>query len=508
MSTLFKIVSNIAYTENGARAYKSTQSPLLDFFYNGYSHRFNPKTVISLVDGAMKEDILFTLRTIFYIRNFRNNSGCGERDVFRVALREFVKQNEPLFLKNVVILDWVEKYGRFDDILALIGISDKVDSVIGKYILDKLTDDMRKATTPMSMKLSSESPSLLAKWLPSANASKNTRALALKVIKLMNLHIKENSKKYTERRYRKTLSLLRKKIKIVEHNINEKNYGTINYSAVPSKAMKKYWSLFKKNDGERFESFIDSVNKGTAKINASTIFPHEIIKMCLSNSHEKYDALWNNLPDFFSNGSAKANWLPVIDVSGSMLSYNGSVVPIHAAIGLGLYIAERNTGIFKNEFVTFSENPSFLYVEGNDLRAKVKHIFNAQWGLNTNIEKVFDTLLTEALKHNIPEEEMPKNIIIISDMEFDCATYYTDKTAFESICSKYKAHGYTVPKIIFWNVSGNGIHTPVLYDTVDTILIGGYKPGMYDLILGSKTPKDFMNSVLTSDEYKDIVLNY
>lgn len=445
MSTLFKIVSNIAYTENGARAYKFTQSPLLDFFYNGYSHRFNPKTVVSLVDGAMKEDILLTLRTIFYIRNFRNNSGCGERDVFRVALREFVKQNEPLFLKNVVILDWVEKYGRFDDILALIGISDKVDSVIGKYILDKLTDDMKKATMPMSMKLSSEFPSLLAKWLPSANASK---------------------------------------------------------------AMKKYWSLFKKNDGERFESFIDAVNKGTAKINASTIFPHEIVKMCLSNPHEKYDALWNNLPDFFSNGSAKANWLPVIDVSGSMLARSGSVVPMHAAIGIGLYVAERNTGIFKNEFVTFSGNPSFLHVKGNDLRAKINHIFNAPWGLNTDIEKVFDILLDEALKHNVSEEEMPKNIIIISDMEFDCATYNTDKTTFESICSKYKAHGYTVPKIIFWNVSGNSIHTPVLHDTVDTVLIGGYKPGMYDVILGSKTPADFMNNILNSDEYKDIVLKY
>ena len=308
--------------------------------------------------------------------------------------------------------------------------------------------------------------------------------------------------------YRKTLSALRAKINIIENNLRVKDY-TFDYEKQPSQAMLKYRKAFIRNDNERYSQFLDSVSQGKAKLHTGTLTPYEIIlplvswgKARLTESERKaLDATWQALEDFTNNENA----LVVVDGSGSMYRADGIISPASAALSLGIYFAERNKGKFANHFITFSRTPQLVEIKGSDIYEKVNYCKSFDEAANTNLQKVFELILNTAIKHNVPQEQMPSSLYIISDMEFDSCVDNSNMTNFERAKKLFAEHGYNLPRVIFWNVDSRNLQQPVTMNEQGVCLVSGISPRIFAMIKSHDlTPLSFMMSILDSDRYKNI----
>ena len=313
---------------------------------------------------------------------------------------------------------------------------------------------------------------LCAKWMPRKGEWFNTMR------KSLNLTPKE---------YRQ---LLVKLTDVVESKMCKKQFDKIQYSHVPSKAFAKYRNAFRRKDETRFTTFLTSVEKGEEKINASAIFPNDIIKPYISHYSTSPDAAiteqWKALPNYMENSNERI--IPVCDVSGSM-----SGLPMEVSVALGLYISERNEGIFKDAFITFSASPTMQYLKG-DIYERSQQLLRADWDMNTDIQAVFRLILDSALRENITDELMPTKILIISDMEFDSAidtnSGYGESvsdwnpTALEMIRKEYTDAEYQMPQIVFWNVNGRPGNVPTQASDKNTALVSGFSPSMLTSLLG------------------------
>ena len=499
-----KDTSNATVTTNGMAAWKSTLNAVLDLFAKGASYRKNPNGIRTMVRDAWLEDKLSTVRCLFYLRDVRGNGGQGEREVFRKGIHEVATLDPKIFI-NSNLISHIPTYGRWDDLFCLFGVHYELDKQIINFIIDQLHIDITnyKSNKPIS---------IMAKWLPSVNASsKRTRLYGKMISKGLGV---------SEKVYRKTLSVLRKRINILETYLTNKDY-TFDYSAVPSNANMKYRKCFYEKDGERYRKHVDAVTKAIergdtnskeAKVNVKTLYPYEIVNKFfngrVSNTEEQnLDNMWRSLPDYFGDAGHK-NWLAVVDTSGSM-TWGDNPKPIGVAISLGMYVAEHNKGVFKNKFITFESNPHLIEFDNKwSISKKVHHISCAEWGGSTNLMQTFKVVLDAAKMHNLPVEEMPEAIVIISDMQFDQCVYGgNDATAYEQIKTMYSCAGYPVPKLVFWNAAQRDYgNLPVTQHQYGAVLVGGCKPGMFEQILSGKTPADFMLQVLNGERYSTITL--
>lgn len=459
---------NKTTTLNGAETYVSTTSPLLDWFSLGGATRKNQALTEDLFRKALAENASKAIRILFYLRDVRG--GQGERDVFRTGMRILADEYVGLF---EAVAPLIADYGRYDDLVRL--IDTKSSKAVIKVIKNQLAEDGQ-----------SETPSLLAKWLPSENtSSKETRKLA-KLVR-MGLGI-------TEREYRIMLTELRKLIKIVEHNLSTKDYDGIDYSKLPSQAGMKYKKAFKKHDEKRYAEYIESVAKGEKKINTATLYPYQIYKSVQAGDDVKVlDVMWNNLPDYTQGKNA----LVVADVSGSM-----SGDPLSVSVSLALYFADKNKGQFKDHFITFSANPVFQQIQGKNIREKMDSIERSQWDMNTDLNKVFAELIRIATTYNTPKDEMPSTIYIISDMEFDsCA----GGTNFEAIKKMFASTKYEMPSIVFWNVNATHKQVPVTKDERGVTMVSGFSASTFSLVVDGKSPIELMEEVINSERYCKIL---
>ena len=340
--------------------------------------------------------------------------------------------------------------------------------------------------------------SLLGKWLPSVNASNDDTVIkAKRIARALGMN---------EAQYRKTLSALRAKISIIENNLREKDY-TFDYSKQPSKAMFKYRKAFMRNDGERYGNFMNRVAEGVEQIHTGALTPYEMIKPffnrgSISDAERKaIDATWKAQEDFTGGENA----LVVIDGSGSM--YGGAdPIPATVALSLGIYYAERNTGAFQNHFITFSENPKLVEIKGKDICEKVRYCHRFNEVANTNIQRVFELILRAAVKHRVPQNEMPSKIYIISDMEFDYCTKDCSLTNFAYAKQLFAKHGYQLPEVVFWNVASRNQQQPVTQNEQGVALVSGCNPRIFSMLKsGILSPYAFMLDVLSSERYQKIV---
>lgn len=388
MLDYIKNESNTTYTENGAVTYKSTMSDCLDLFASIGAVRNNTdKDIIDRFIKAFAEDKDTAMKILFFARDVRG--GLGERRVFRVIIK-WLAEHEPESLRKNISL--IPEYGRFDDLIQLMGTSCEKEAL--QLIKIQLNEDMN----------SEKSVSLLAKWLPSVNtSSKDTVFKGKYMARCLGM---------SEEKYRKTLAALRRKIGIIENNLREKNYS-FDYSCIPSNAMLKYRKAFIRNDQERYGDFIEQAGKGKAKIHTGVLAPYDIIAPCfnwyavteLSEEERKaMDVTWNSLENF-GNGE---NSLVVIDGSGSMYIGRGTL-PAAVALSLGIYFAERNTGVFHNHFITFSESPQLVEIKGRDIFEKVRYCSEFNEVANTNLQKVFELILKAGVKNKAPQEEMNRS---------------------------------------------------------------------------------------------------
>ncbi|MGN1104059.1 MAG: DUF2828 family protein [Candidatus Coproplasma sp.] len=481
--------ANVTYTENGAVTNASSGSECLDLFATiGALRGADSVDIIRRFIRAYTEDKDIATKILFFARDVRG--GLGERRVFRIILKWLACNKSETVKKN---LPYIAEYGRYDDLLVLLGTPCEKDALA-----------LIKAQFDLDMKAVEEkgAVSLLGKWLPSVNTSNRA---AVRNANIIAKYLGMNSAQY-----RKSLSKLRAYIKIIENNLRERDY-TFDYEKQPSKALLKYRGAFLRNDGERYGEFLNRVKKGEAKLNASTVAPYELVapffngyQYCELSEEEQasINATWASLPDYGSTENAIA----VIDVSGSMYCPCYKPFPATVALSLGIYFAEHNKGPFKNHFIAFSERPELIEIKGETFADKVRYISTFDDIASTNLEAVFDLILQAAVKNNLPQSDMPQRLYIVSDMEFNMAVENADLSNFDNAKKKYKLKGYNLPEIVFWNVASRKMQQPVTKDENGVILVSGCTPKLFDMVVGGQTnPYAFMMEVLGGERYAKIV---
>lgn len=488
-----KSQTNQTTTTNGDLGYLSTLDEVLDLFGKGGNMRDDIEGFIILLDKAYGKDPELALKTLFYLRDVRG--GQGERDVFRAGFKHVANL---LGTKMSHLIPLVSEYGRYDDLFVL--FDTRLESEMLAYVKRQLTQDTKDLSKDGTI-------SLLGKWMPSINASsKKTRRLAERFAKAFDMSFSD---------YRKMLVALRTRIKLVETTLSNGDISTIDYGHIPSKAHHQYKKAFWRRDGERYEAFIDSVENGELTVNAGTLYPYDLVSRILdgdleSNEERTIDALWNNLPDFTQGNQDDS--LVVVDVSYSM-NGSGANAPINVAIGLGLYIAERNKGLFHNHFLTFHTEPKLVQISGSTVANKIRNMKAAEWGGTTDLEKTFDLILKAAVTDKLPSSQMVKRLIIVSDMQFNqiSSSRYRKSAGEESVIASAKKAfedaGYTFPELIFWNVAGDN-SVPITKNTSGVALLSGSSPSVLKAVLGAKdlSPLHLMLEVLESERYAPVHL--
>ena len=496
-TALNKIEYNMSVTENGALGFKTSGKYLLDMNFKVASMRnMTFSQIKDMFSLAYTEDPRLAIIWLFYVRDIRE--GLGERRLFRCILPEVIKDIKE---ENAYkLIDIVSEYGRFDDLYCIVENCPQYIDYVAKLFKTQLSNDMDNMETGKSI-------SLLAKWLKSEKASsKQSRELAFKTMKMLGL---------SARKYRKLLSKMRAYLNVVEVKMTSNNWSEIKYDQVPSKASLNYKNAFIKHDKERYESFISKVNKGEAKINAATLYPHEIVAKYLNNNWSRsvkssidatLEALWKNLPDTV-NGDSRT--LVVADGSGSMTTTigNSNVRALDVANALAIYFAERAQGPYANKYITFSSRPQFVdFKNCSSLRDKISYALKHDEISNTDIEKVFNLILDTAIKNKCSQDEIPNNILILSDMEFDSATYgKMNKSLFQNIAEKYENSGYKLPRLVFWNLASRTGTIPVIQNDLGVALISGFSTNLVKMVLDGETdPYKCLVKVLEGDRYKSV----
>ena len=497
IETELKKQEKYSTTENGAIGYKTSDSALVDLNYQVSNLRNSDEDeIIKLFDNAFHENKEYAIKWLFFARDIRE--GLGERRLFRICYKRLSELNIELFIKN---LDIISEYGRWDDLISLIGISNYTDRIIGEIIDEQIANDLKGI-------MQNKNISLIGKWLPSENtSSKTTKEMAKQVRRLLNLSSKE---------YRLLLSKLRKYLDVVEVKMCNNEWKNIDYEKVPSMANLKYKNAFLKHDGLRRSEYLESVRKGISKFNIQTASPVDIVSR-YSNGHfslKEYDETlelgWNNLKDVMIN-----NTLVVADGSGSMYIPvgNGGTEAIDVATALAIYTSEHNDGVYKDKYITFSNKPQFVDLSGvNTLKEKIEVSREYHEVSNTNIEAVFKLILGIAVVNDIPNEEMIKNILIISDMEFDVAqqgwgnsTKILSKPLFEEIKEYYNEIGYDLPKLIFWNVNSRTKTIPLTENELGVTLVSGFSQNVLKMVMSNKyNPYEVLIEMITNKRYDKV----
>ena len=488
-------------TENGAFAYDSTaQGALLDLFSQiGALRPRTDREIESKFATAFREDKLLATKMLFYAGDIRQG-GLGERRTFRICLRWLADNHPEIVNKNIELIPY---FNRFDSWFVLCGT--KCEKLMWENVAKTLATDMKAYNASVGTK---HVPiSLLAKWMPSENtSSEKTRQMAVKAQRALQL---------TPRKYRKMLSALRKHINVTERLMSAGEWAKIDYAKVPSYAMHNYGSAFAKHDHERFDAYLKSVKKGEVKINASVLYPYDLVEKYMNtrevgtyygdcfvarNENAVVEAQWKAMPNYLTK---PVNAIVMADVSGSMRGR-----PMATSIGLAIYLAQHNIGAYRNQYMTFTDNPHFVNLrEGCSLLEAVQKTASAGVGYSTNLMKAMDEILRVAVVNRVSESELPKAMLVLSDNEIDC--YFRPSANWDfmdTLEAKFRAAGYRhCPKLIMWNI--NARHDTFLSNREDVVLVSGQSASTFKNLvraLNGMTAYEYMVSILNGKAYEKI----
>lgn len=468
MNSFVNSVGNMTTTTNGMPAYKVTKS-LTDLFFGIGAARNNPGIVDQFID-VFKDSPLLALKCLFWVRDVRG--GAGERKVFRDIMGALETHSPDIVVKNIHL---VPEYGRFDDLLVF------------------STPAVREAAMKVFAEAITSGNGLAAKWAPREKSAKKKDAFDL--MRVLGMSSKQ---------YRKTIAAM---TKVVETNMCAKDWTGIEYDHVPSVASARYQAAFGRNDPTGYTKFKESLKSGTTKINASSIFPHDVIRGGKSGDWDVADAQWKALPNYMNDKKI----LPISDVSGSMCCpASGSVTCMDVSVALGLYCSEKNTGPFKDLIVTFSSTPTLERMTGR-LEDRVSQCSDMPWGGSTDFAATFDLILRHAINNNVPAKDMPEVLICFSDMQFDEADDSNSGfTAVKMAKNKFNQYGYKTPLLVFWNLNGSYGNKPSSNQEDGVVLVSGFSPAIMKSVLACDfdniTPEAMVLSVLNSDRYAAVTI--
>lgn len=425
------------FTENGAKARDTSGDALVDLFGTiGALRDRDEAEVIDLFSRAYDESPELATKMLFYARDVRG--GLGERRTFR-TIAHWLADRHPEALRDNIRLFGV--FGRYDDLYALMGTS--LEPSMWDFMRRQLADDANNASIGAPV-------SLLAKWVKTPGvSSKASSAIGRRTARGVRM---------SDRDFKRLVRSLRRHIGIVEAKMSANEWGDIDYSSVPSNAMHDYGNAFRRHDSERFGRFVndalatDDDGNPLATVHSGTLYPYDIVGNIL---HDKGDdalleAQWRQLPNYLDGAYANANVLVIADVSGSM--WGSCARPLATSIGLAMYFAERNHGAFGGLWMDFSGESQFHRVEGDTLRQRVNGLSYGHWGGSTNLDGAFEHVLDLAIENASPQEDMPKALVVVSDMEID-ASERSGWSFYDAMRDRYAQHGYEIPTVVFWNVA-------------------------------------------------------
>ena len=474
-------------TENGAAALNTTGNACLDFFATAGALRGADEGRISrLFSEAWREDPLTATRTVFYMRDIRG--GLGERRTFRTLLRHMAAYCPEALYRN---LDLVGVYGRYDDLYCLIGTP--LENAMWETMKRQFEEDRANLDRGYAV-------SLLAKWIKTADASSgNTRRLGILTAKKLGYSVYD---------FKRLVRAMRRQIGIVESMMSAGRWGEIRYSAVPSRAMTLYRKAFMKHDAERYGGYIHRAVNGVEKIHSAALYPYDIMEKvlqitrygCRAVRDDVLEAQWRQLPDYVEKGT---NVLVIADTSGSMYGR-----PLATALGLAVYFAERNTGAYHNMFMSFSCSSDIQVLRGGTLAQKIGSINMSSWGCSTNLRSAFENILGIAVKNRVSPSDMPKSLVVISDMEIDACT--SGGWAFyDFMARRFSDLGYRIPNVVFWNVDSRHdvFHADASRRGVQ--LVGGQSASVFRQVMRcvGMTPVEAMMKTVHSERYAPVTVS-
>jgi len=466
-----------ARTENGMAAHAATGGACVDLFFKIGASR--GKDIIPAFTAAYVENPEVAVRIALWARDVRG--GAGERKLFRDILNHLAVNDVDTAIR---ILKRVPELGRYDDLLEI------------------KNDTVQHNAYGLIKQALEEKNGLAAKWLPRKGAT------AVQLRNFLGMSPKQ---------YRKTLVNL---TRVVESQMCANDWDNINFNQVPSVASARYKKAFARHTPKYAEWTTALVSKDpevakTVKVNAGAVYPYDVLKGLSStamNGSINYSgdnlnhiiAQWDAMP----NHVGDANVLPLVDVSDSMCTpaggYNSKsgVTCLDVAVSLGLYLADKNQGKFKDTFLTFSANPQLMNLQGNIVQ-KIQQMVKSKWEMNTNLHRAIQKILDVAVENSVPQEEMPQMLLILSDMQFDQCTQHDD-SAMQMIARKYEAYGYKMPAVVFWNLNAAD-NAPAKRNQQGVALVSGFSPAIVKSVLSADpeqfTPEGMMKAAVMVDRY-------
>ena len=488
------IIHRKSITENGAVGYESTGKALVNLNFAAASLRNEEDAqIIKRFIPAFYEDKVLAIKWLFFLRDIRG--GLGERRTFRVLIR-YLAGSFPELAKGLAAI--IADYGRFDDLLYL--FDTPAEETVLTILKTQLENDVRNLEH-------SESISLCAKWMPSNNtSSEKSRIAAAKLQRFMGLTAKE---------YRTMLASLRAHLNVTEVYMSSNRWSQIHYAGVASRANILYRNAFLTHDEVRRKNYLENVRKNNAVMHAGVLMPHEIVtqytvragwQLGVGAEDAALEALWSNLPNTVENAQ---NVLCVVDGSGSMLCPvgSGNTTALHVSNALGIYFAERMNGAFHNQFITFSDRPQYVNLSAcRTLREKLELAFSHNDCSNTNMEATFDLILQTAINNRLKQRDLPQTVLVISDMEFDCAAGNRNmETLFDTIKKRFARFGYRLPKLVFWNVNSRTNVIPVRENELGVALVSGFSVNVCNMVLSNELdPFVCLKKILDGERYRKV----
>lgn len=458
-------------TTNGMQAHKATGSACVDFFYQAGAMR--GRCIANAFSAAFQENRDYALRLALWLRDARG--GAGERELF------------------IQCINWLQYNGELGSAARLLRKAPELGRWSDVAFFTQPGSPMQPFALDMISKALATDDALCAKWMPRKGL------LSVVIREYLGLSPKQ---------YRKLLVGL---TKVVETQMCAKDWDNINFSQVPSVAMARYKSAFHRNT-VKFAEYVEQLVRGAAgvKVNAEAVFPHDVIRGVISlyaptqltkTERDLIVQQWSALPNYVGEASI----LPIVDVSGSMsipAGYGSGPSCLEIAVSLGIYLADKNLGKFKDVFMTFSAQPELVKLSG-DVVAKANRMVKSDWQMNTNLVAALDKILEVAVSGSVPDHEMPKMLLVLSDMQFDQCIQHDD-SAMQMIRRKYREHLYTVPQVVFWNLNHSGT-APVTQHESGAALVSGFSPSIMKALLAADlsefTPERVMLKTIMQPRY-------
>lgn len=492
--------STHTFTENGAEALNATSDARLDLFaVIGALRTADDNRLFRLFENAYAVDPLFATKILFYGRDIRG--GLGERKTFR-RLLEYAAWRHPEALQDN--LDLIGVYGRYDDLYSLIDTP----------LEEEMWAAMKKQWDAdiLAMKRG-EATSLLGKWVKTADASsEKTRKFGILTAQKLGLSVYD---------YKRQYRALRKHIGVVEQLMSQNRWDEIKYPEVPSRAMTLYRDAFKKHDEKRFAGYLEKVASGEEKINSSALYPYDLVKKYIEG--DLWSIRFKTIPDpvveaqwqqmLKDYGESMESAIVISDTSGSMSCDNN--MPISSSLALGLLFASVNQGPYHNLFMEFSFESNFIRVKGTTLLDQLRNMMaDAHWGSSTNLEGAFEKILDVAVRNHLAPEDLPKALIVISDMEIDYSLgsrwgHNADDWNFhDGMARMFAEAGYTMPTVVYWNVNSRHDIYHADADRPGCVLVSGHSASSFKQVLKcvNMTPIEAMEEIINSERYQPVTI--